>query len=154
MSSPGPYPAPNAPYPGHPPPGYPPAPPTGPRNGLGTWALVTAALALLFSWTIVGGVIGGLIAVVLGFAGRGRAMRGEADNGPIANAGIGLGALAVVVGIAFVPIWLGFFSAAGMGDYIDCMQKAGTDRPAQTQCENGFRERVERDYNLGTGGAR
>ena len=151
MSSPGPYPAPNGPYPGYPPAGYPPVPPTGPRNGLGTWALVTAVLALLFSWTIIGGVIGGLIAVVLGFTGRGRATRGEADNGPIANAGIGLGALAVIVGVAFVPIWIGFFTEAGMADYVRCMEQAGTDRTAQTQCENTFRERVERDYGL-TGG--
>ncbi|CAM3450516.1 DUF4190 domain-containing protein [Mycobacterium frederiksbergense] len=150
MSSPGPYPAPHAPYPAHHPP-YPGHPPTGPRNQLGSWALVLAMLALLFSWSIVGAVIGGSIAVVLGFAGRGRAARGEADNGPIANAGIGLGALAVIVGVAFVPIWIGFFTEAGMGDYVRCMEQAGTDRTAQGQCENTFRERVERDYGLSGG---
>lgn len=149
MSFPGPYPAPPVPYPGQYPPH--PGPPPGPRNQLGTWALVLAMLALLFSWTIIGGVAGGLIAVVLGFAGRGRAARGEADNGPIANAGIGLGALGVIVAVAFVPIWIGFFAKAGMGDYVRCMEQAGTDRTAQTQCENTFRERVERDYGL-TGG--
>lgn len=157
MSSPGPYPAPHAPYPTHQlpyPAQYPPhpgRPPIGPRNELGTWALVLAMLALLFSWSIIGGVIGGAIAVVLGFAGRGRAARGAADNGPIANAGIGLGALAVIVGVAFAPIWIGFFTEAGMGDYVRCMEQAGTDRTAQGQCENTFRERVERDYGLSGG---
>jgi len=156
MSSPGPYPPPQAPYPAQYPahPGHlahPGHPPAGPRNQPGSWALVLAMLALLFSWSIIGGVVGGLIAVVLGFAGRTRAARGEADNGPIANAGIGLGALAVVVGVAFVPIWIGFFSEAGMGDYVRCMQQAGTDRAAQTQCENTFRERIERDYGLSGG---
>lgn len=147
MSSPEPYPATHPPYPGYPPqyPGYPPA---GPRNGLGTWALVLAMLALLFSWSVIGGIVGGSIAVVLGFAGRGRARRGEADNAPIANAGIGLGALAVVVGVVFVPIWIGFFTDAGMGDYVRCMEQAGTDRTAQTQCENTFRDRVQQDYGL------
>lgn len=145
MSSPGPYPAPQVPYPAP----YP--PPAGPRNELGTWALVLAMLGLLFSWSIIGGVIGGLIAVVLGFTGRGRAARGEADNGPIANAGIGLGALAVVVGVAFVPIWIGFFTEAGMGDYVRCMEQAGSDRTTQVQCEKTFRERVERDYGLTPG---
>ena len=146
MSVPGPYPAPpHAPYPGYPP------PPTGPRNELGTWALVLATLALLFSWSIVGGIVGGLIAVTLGITGRSRAARGEADNGPIANAGIGLGALAVIVGLAFVPIWIGFFTEAGMGDYVRCMDRAGTDRTAQLQCESTFRERVERDYGLSGG---
>lgn len=151
MSSPEPYPAPQPPYPGYPPPppypGYP-APQVGPRNGLGSAALIMAMLALVFSWSIIGGIVGGLIAVVLGFAGRGRAGRGDADNGAIANAGIGLGALAVVVGVAFIPIWIGFLSEAGIGDYVDCMQKAGTDRPAQVQCENSFREQVEKNYNI------
>lgn len=119
-------------------------PQVGPRNGLGSAALIMAMLALVFSWSIIGGIVGGLIAVVLGFAGRGRAGRGDADNGAIANAGIGLGALAVVVGVAFIPIWIGFLSEAGIGDYVDCMQKAGTDRPAQVQCENSFREQVEK----------
>ena len=73
-----------------------------------------------------------------------------ADNGAIANAGIGLGALAVVVGIAFVPIWIGFFTEAGVGDYVKCMEQAGADRTAQTQCENTFRERVQQDYNIGS----
>ncbi|OJZ68640.1 hypothetical protein BRW64_03505 [Mycolicibacterium diernhoferi] len=145
MSSPGPYPAPQPPYAGYP------VPPTGPRNGLGSAALVLAMLALVFSWSVIGGIAGGALAVVLGAAGRGRAQRGEADNGPIANAGIGLGALAIVVGAAFVPIWIGFLSEAGMGDYIDCMQRAGTDRPAQVQCENTFRERIQQDYSLPDG---
>ncbi|MCF6390587.1 DUF4190 domain-containing protein [Mycobacterium sp. MBM] len=141
MSSPGPYPAPYAPHPG-----YPSAP--GPRNQLGGWALALAMLALLFSWSVIGGIIGGALAVVLGFAGRGRAARGEADNGPIATAGIGLGALAVIVGVAFVPIWIGFLGAAGIGDYVTCVERAGTDRTAQQQCENSFRERVEQNYGL------
>ncbi|MGB5111793.1 MAG: DUF4190 domain-containing protein [Mycobacterium sp.] len=151
MSSPEPYPAPQPPYPGYPPPppypGYP-APQVGPRNGLGSAALIMAMLALLFSWSIIGGIVGGLIAVVLGFAGRRRAGRGDADNGAIANAGIGLGALAVVVGVAFIPIWIGFLSEAGIGDYVDCMEKAGIDRPAQVQCENSFRGQVKKDYNI------
>jgi len=146
MSSPGPYAAPHAPYPAQ----YPP-PPAGPRNQLGTWALVLAVLALLFSWSIIGGIIGGLTAVVLGLAGRGRAVRGEADNGPIATAGIGLGALAVIVGAAFVPIWIDFFTEAGMGDYVRCMEQAGSDRTAQVQCENTFRDRVERNYGFSPG---
>ena len=49
---------------------------------------------------------------------------------------------------AFVPIWMGFLSEAGVGDYFDCMQRAGADRPAQVQCENDFRERVQQDYGL------
>lgn len=132
---------------------YPPAPPyppTRPRNGAGTGALLTAVAALVFSWSVIGGIVGGILAVVFGLAGRGRARRGEADNGPIAAAAIGLGALAVVVGIGAVPIWAGFLGDAGLGDYVTCMESASTDRTAQQQCENEFRDRIEGLSGLGT----
>ncbi|MGU3501923.1 DUF4190 domain-containing protein [Mycobacterium sp. C31M] len=127
-----------------------PGPPAaGPRNGVGTGALLTAVAALAFSWSVLGGIVGGILAVVFGFAGRGRARRGEADNGPIAAAAIGLGALAVVVGIVAVPIWAGFLGDAGVGDYVTCMESAYTDRTAQQQCENEFRDRIEGLSGLG-----
>ncbi|MGW0162407.1 DUF4190 domain-containing protein [Mycobacterium sp. NPDC003323] len=132
------------PYPAHP------LPPAGPRNGVGTAALVAALGALVFSWSVIGGIAGGIVAVALGLSGRGRARRGEADNEPIANVGIGLGALAVAVGIAAVGVWSGFLGDAGVGDYLGCMESAGTDRTAQQQCENAFRDRMEDISGLGT----
>lgn len=136
------------PFPAAPP--YPGPPATGPRNGIGTGALVVAVAALAFSWSVIGGIVGGVIAVSLGVAGRGRARRGAADNGPVATAGIALGALAVVIGIAAVPVWSGFLGDAGIGDYVSCMEKADTDRTAQTRCENDFRDRIEEISGLGT----
>lgn len=132
---------------------YPPAPlypPTRPRNGAGSGALLTAVAALVFSWSVIGGIVGGALAVVFGLAGRGRARRGEADNGPIAAAAVGLGALAVVVGVVTVPIWAGFLGDAGVGDYVTCMESAATDRTAQEKCENEFRDRIEGLSGLGT----
>ncbi|AMO06635.1 MULTISPECIES: hypothetical protein [Mycobacteriaceae] len=129
---------------------------TGPRNGVGAGAFVVAVAALVFSWSVIGGVVGGIIAVVLGVSGRRRARRGEADNGPVATAGMALGALAVVVGIAAVPVWSGFLGDAGVGDYLGCMEKAigesGTspDPAAQQKCENEFRDRIEHISGLGT----
>lgn len=130
----------------------------GPRNGVGAGALVVAVAALVFSWSVIGGVIGGIVAVVLGVTGRTRARRGEADNGPVATVGMALGALAVVIGIAAVPVWSGFLGDAGVGDYLSCMEKAigesGTslDPAAQQKCENEFRDRIEHISGLGTAG--
>lgn len=142
-------------YPGHYPPpppqpyaGYPPPAPIAARNGLGVAALILAVLGLLFSWTIAGGVILGLVAVILGFLARGRVKRGEATNGGLAIAGVVLGALAIVVGLIFIPIWIGFFAQLGLGDYVGCMEQAGTDRTAQLQCENNFRDKVESEYGV------
>lgn len=144
-----PYAYPPGPYPG----GYPPPPmpygdyyaqaPVAPRNGLGIAALVVAIIALVASFSVAGGIVLGIVAVVLGFVGRGRVKRGEADNGGVALAGIVLGVLAIVVGLAFIAVWVGLFKEVGAGDYFDCLQQAGQDRVKVQGCSDQFRQSVE-----------
>jgi hypothetical protein len=144
---PGQYPGPYPPPPPQPYAGYPP-PPAAPRNGFGIAALILGVLGLLFSWTIAGGIILGVVAVIIGFLARGRVKRREATNGGLAVSGIVLGALAIVLGLVFIPIWIGFFSQLGIGDYVSCMEQAGNDRAAQLQCEDSFRDKVVNDYGV------
>jgi hypothetical protein len=141
---PGPYPGgyPYPPLPPHPYSGYPP-PPLVRRNGLGITSLVLAIIALISVWSVAGGIILGIAAVVIGFVAWGRVKRGQANNGGVAIAGIVLGALAVIVGLAFIAIWMAVWRDVGGGDYIDCMQKAGSDRIKQQQCADQFRENVQ-----------
>ncbi len=143
-------------YPGYPPPppqpytGYSP-PPIGMRNGLGVAALVLALISLPAALTIVGGLILGSTAIVLGVLGRGRVRRGEADNGGVATAGIVLGALGVVLSLVMIIVAVvagRWFMDWGGGDYIDCMQRAGGDTAAQTQCEDEFRGRIEDKFSV------
>ena len=75
--------------------------------------------------------------------GRGRAKRGIANNGGVAIAGIVLGGLAIVVGLAFIAIWTTVWKDVRGGDYIDCMQKAGSNNVEQQQCANQFRRTVQ-----------
>ena len=123
-------------------------PPTGPRNGLGITALVLAIIGLVFCWTVVGGVILGLSAVIIGFVARGRVKRGEATNGGIAVAGIVLGFLAIIVSLIFIPIWIGLFDEVGGTDYVDCLSKAGSNEQAIQQCADQFRDRVENQFSI------
>ena len=119
---------------GNPPPpyySYPP-PPVEPKNGLGIASLVLAVVALLSVWTVFVAIVVGPAAVVVGFIGRGRVRRGIANNGGVAIAGIALGALAIIVGVAFIPIYTVVWKDVGGGDYIDCIQKANNDRLAGT----------------------
>ncbi|WP_445170246.1 DUF4190 domain-containing protein [Mycolicibacterium sp. Dal123E01] len=142
------------PYPG----GYPPAPPqpyagyapppTSPRNGLGITALIIAIVALLSSFSVAGGVILGIVAVIIGFAGRSRVKRGEADNGGVAMAGVILGFLAIIVGLAFIAVWVGVFKEVGATDYVDCLQKAGQDQTAVQQCADEFKQSVEDKFSV------
>ncbi len=46
--------------------GYPPPPP---RNGVGIAALVLGIVAFLSSWTVIGGILFGLLAIILGSSG-------------------------------------------------------------------------------------
>jgi Domain of unknown function (DUF4190) len=153
---------PATPPPGQPPPGgYPPPPPmpyagqapppVGPHNGLGIAALVIAIVGLLISWIPFFGLFGavlGVVAIVLGFVGRGRAKRGEANNGGIALAGILLGILAIVVAIAATVISAFFFKEVGGGDYLDCLSQAGNDTSAQRHCVDEFTQHLETKFSV------
>ena len=142
---PGGYPPP--PYQQYPYPGYGP-PPSAPRNGLGIAALVLAIVALLSFWSVIGGVVIGVAAIILGIVGRSRANRGEASNGGVAFAGIVLGAFAVVVSLAFIAVWVGMFDQMGGNDYLDCVAGAGSDRTAVEGCANQLRDRVEEQLSV------
>ncbi|GAS87819.1 DUF4190 domain-containing protein [Mycolicibacterium brisbanense] len=162
---PGPYPPPYGSYPppppygaGYPPSAYggypapPPRPAVGSRNGLGVAALVLAIIGLVLTVSVVGGIVLGVLAVVIGAVARGRCKRGEADNMGIATSGIVLGAIAVLVSIAFIWVWVGvgqrWFDEFGGPEYMDCMQRAGSDHVAQQQCEDALRKRVEGDLGV------
>lgn len=146
---PNPYSYPPGPQPG-PYAGYPPPPmpyggdyyagaPTVMRNGLGVAALITGILGLFGSCSVVFGVLLGIVAIILGFVGRGRVKKGEANNGGIATAGIVLGALAIVVSIAFVA-WV--FKGADVPQFVDCLNKAGQDQLQTDLCTSEFEDRV------------
>ncbi|MFZ0832016.1 MAG: DUF4190 domain-containing protein [Mycobacterium sp.] len=152
------------PPPSQPPPpagGYPPPPPTPyggqappqatPRNGLGITALVLAIIGLLICWIPFAGFVGlilGVVAVILGILGRGRVKRGEADNGGVALGGIVLGALAIIGALAAAALWFFAFKEVGGGDYIDCMNKAGSDTDAQQRCADQFKQHLETQFSV------
>ena len=122
--------------------------PVSPRNGLGIGAMVVAIIGLLSCLTVVGGVLLGIVAVVMGFVARGRVKRGEADNGGVALAGVVLGFLSILAGLACIGIWVLMFRDVGGGDYVDCMNKAGQDTTAQQQCADQFRHHLETKFSM------
>ncbi|WP_030667178.1 DUF4190 domain-containing protein [Streptomyces cellulosae] len=102
-----------APSYGSPAPSYPVAPAVGaypqtpgygmatqPSNGMGTTGLVLGIIGVVFSVTFVlwfFGVILGILAIIFGAIGRGRAGRGEATNKGAATAGLVCGIVATVI---------------------------------------------------------
>ena len=124
--------------------GYAP-PPSGPSNGLGIASLVTAIIALL---SVLGGIVLGVVAVILGFLGWGKAKRGEANNGGIAVAGIVLGFLSIIEAIAVIGLIFWGFDEVGGTDYIDCLSRAGSDSQAAQRCAEQFTENMEDQFSF------
>ncbi|MFF8833591.1 DUF4190 domain-containing protein [Streptomyces sp. NPDC015131] len=69
-----------------------------PSNGLGIAALVLGILGVVLFCLWGLGIVLGVLALIFGIIGRGKARRGEADNHGMALAGIILGSIAIVVG--------------------------------------------------------
>jgi hypothetical protein len=105
-------------------------------------ALVVGLVALVATITVVGGIVLGLAAIVLGVLGRGRAKRGEADNGGMAIAGLVLGAVALVLSLVFVAVGVAFFQSEGGAALIDCVEQAAGDPVAEAACEEQFAEDI------------
>ncbi|MDT5338808.1 MAG: hypothetical protein QOD90_4313 [Mycobacterium sp.] len=121
---------------------------TGPRNGTGNAALAVAIAGLLLCWSVVGGIGCGVVAVILGFLGRGRAARGEANNSGIATAGIALGVVAVVAAVAFAVIWIFAWRDSGGTDYLDCAMRAGNDQKAVESCTDNWLNDIQTKFSI------
>lgn len=109
-----------------------------PRNGLGITALVLGVLALLLSWTVIGGILFGLLALIIGLVGRSRAKRGEATNGGVSVAGVVLGVIGLLIAIGLVVLGASILSSPSGRDYQHCVQQAGGDIPKIQQCAEDF----------------
>jgi hypothetical protein len=118
------------------------------RNGQGTAALVLAIAGLVVCWSVLGGIACGVLAIVLGFLGRGRSARGEADNGAVATAGVALGFLAVVVSLVFVAIWSYAWRDVGGTEYLDCAVRAGNDQHALQGCTDKWIDGVSDKFGI------
>ncbi|MEU9181004.1 DUF4190 domain-containing protein [Streptomyces sp. NPDC048550] len=81
-------------YPGYP--GYPQK-----SNGFGVTALVLGIVGVVTCYL---GVLFGVPAVIFGALGRGKARRGEADNGSMALAGIILGSVSILISILMIAL--------------------------------------------------
>jgi hypothetical protein len=84
--------------------GYPQAPgyamPMQPSNGMGTTGLVLGIIGVVCSLTFIFwffGVILGILGIIFGAVGRGKANRGEATNKGAATAGLVCGIVATVI---------------------------------------------------------
>jgi hypothetical protein len=143
----GPYPTSYAPY-GAPAGQYGPAygspAPASAGNGLGTAALILGILAVVSGVFLIGAVFG-IVAIVLGLVGRGRARRGQATNGGAALAGTLLGLTGVLIAVSVIVFVFALF-AGPISDYRQCLDRAGSDPTAQQVCGDQLRNRFSERF--------
>ena len=96
-------------------------------------------LSIIGIITVLGGVLFGLIGLILGLVGRGRAKRGEADNGGVALGGVLTSLVGLVVSIILVVVGIIFF-ADDFTNLVDCLDEAGDDQAAIERCERDFED--------------
>ena len=107
------------------------------RNGLGTAALVLGILAIVTGFFYIG-LLFGIVAVVLGVIGRGRAKRGEATNGGVALAGIITGIVGIVASAVIIAFTVFIFSSSSFSNLTDCLSSAGNNQSQMQQCQTQF----------------
>jgi hypothetical protein len=119
----------------------PPARPLG--TGMAIAALVLGILAVLLCWTVVGGVLFGLIAVVIGAVAATRARRRVAAGRGMAIAGVVLGLLGLALSVALVFIGFSLFNSSGGKTLTECIQNADGDQAKIDQCQQDFQRNLE-----------
>lgn len=115
-------------------------PAVAPRNGFGVTALVLGILALVLCWTVWGGIVLGVLALIFGILGVKRANRGEATNKGLSISGIVTGSIGLVIGVLLAVLVGSIFALFGgqLSDLQDCLKQAGSDQAKVTQCEQQF----------------
>lgn len=142
-------------YPAPPPGNY---PPPGGQNqywqespkgkGLAITALVLGILALLSFWTIIGGVLFGLFAVIFGIIAMLKARGGRGGGFGMAVTGLILGLLSLIASVIFGIIGWNFFEDNGGKDFLDCVSNAGNDQSKIDQCQQDFNQRIEDKFSI------
>ncbi|MFT2019024.1 DUF4190 domain-containing protein [Streptomyces sp. 796.1] len=90
-----------------------------PDNAQGTASLVLGIAGLVLCFSIVFGIVCGILAIVFGALARGKARRGEANNGNSALAGLIIGIVACVASVAMIFVYVAIGADDPDGDDSD-----------------------------------
>ncbi|MCM2416137.1 MULTISPECIES: DUF4190 domain-containing protein [unclassified Streptomyces] len=118
-----------------------PQPGSGARqsNGLAVAALVLGIVAILLFWTVFGGILLGLLAVVLGIIGARRARGGRAPHRTISIVGAVLGALGLIGSVVIIAIGASILNSDEFKDFNDCIKHASS-QSEKDQCSRDFKQ--------------
>ena len=111
--------------------------------GMAITALIMGILALLLFWSVVGGIVFGLVALILGPIASGRAKRGIASGRGMAITGAILGLVGLLASVAVAALFGVVFFKSGAKTYTDCIDDANGDQAKIQKCVDEFRRDLE-----------
>ncbi|GAA2927282.1 DUF4190 domain-containing protein [Streptomyces enissocaesilis] len=106
-------------------------------NGLAITALVLGVAAILLFWTVFGGIVLGLLAVVFGILGARKARGGRATHGKMSVVGAVLGALGLIASVVIIAVGASILNSDEFKDFDDCVRHATTQSEREA-CEKDF----------------
>lgn len=126
-------------YPGQPTAGHAPYAAQGPAptNGFAVAALVLGLIACLFFWTVVGGLLLGLLAIVFGIIAALRTRQGRAPRRVMAIIGAAFGALGLIGSAVVLVVAISVLDSQEFKNFEDCMNRAG-GQAAENRCTDDF----------------
>ncbi|MBT3149402.1 DUF4190 domain-containing protein [Streptomyces sp. CHD11] len=119
-------------------------PDTGVRrnNGLAVAALVLGVLAVVLFWTVIGGVVLGLLALIFGVIGARRARGGRAPRGTMSVIGAVLGVLGIIGSAVIIAIGASILNSDEFKDFDDCVRHADT-KSERDACAEDFNRDID-----------
>ncbi|MEU2795655.1 DUF4190 domain-containing protein [Streptomyces sp. NPDC059164] len=106
-------------------------------NGFAVAALVLGLLACLFFWTVVGGLLLGLLAVVFGVIAALRTRQGRAPRRVMAIVGAAFGALGLIGSVIVLVVAVSVFDSQEFKDLENCVERAN-GQAAEDRCMEDF----------------
>lgn len=110
--------------------------------GMATAALVLGILALLTSFTVIGGIVLGILALILGILALRKANRGEADGRGRAIAGIVTGVLGVIIAVVLVAVGASLLNSKSGKNLQSCLKNANGNQSAVQKCQQQYQNDI------------
>ncbi|MFD4028589.1 DUF4190 domain-containing protein [Streptomyces sp. NPDC058576] len=130
---------PDSPYPGQPAADHDPYGGQQPArtNGFAVAALVLGLVACLLFWTVVGGLLLGLLAIVFGIVAALRTRQGRAPRRVMAIVGAAFGALGLIGSVIVLVVAVSVFDSQEFKNFEDCVDQAN-GQAAEDRCADDF----------------
>lgn len=119
----------------------------GRGGGMATAALVLGILAIVTSFTVIGGVLLGVLAIIFGIIAARRARQGLALGRGRAIAGVITGVIGVLLAVLLIAVGVSVFNSPAGKNLRNCLKDANGNQQKVQQCNDQYRDQVTNNNN-------